>query len=218
MHVLFEKLTWIFFCTLPYVLFSAQLILTISKVCRLKIPGCHLNPNCSYYIFVHSPGCRWFCWCCSCYFTPLCSYWTDTYSCACRISYFDFFNSWCFTFKLYHRQPKWMLIVEKYVWSKTRGYHWNFQLVTVSWCLPTIWLTMLFLQPEPDFDQDIKDDVKDKCTKFGELKHVYVDKFVPPPTSEFLLFNSFLFSAIWPKLAKLGASFYFKTDVSTAAI
>ncbi|KAI5647799.1 hypothetical protein M9H77_33804 [Catharanthus roseus] len=32
------------------------------------------------------------------------------------------------------------------------------------------------LEPEPDFDQDIKDDVKDKCTKFGELKHVYVDK------------------------------------------
>ncbi|KAK2984394.1 hypothetical protein RJ640_026849 [Escallonia rubra] len=32
------------------------------------------------------------------------------------------------------------------------------------------------LEAEPDFDLDIKDDVKDECSKFGALKHIYVDK------------------------------------------
>ncbi|KAK2996139.1 hypothetical protein RJ639_029446, partial [Escallonia herrerae] len=32
------------------------------------------------------------------------------------------------------------------------------------------------LETEPDFDLDIKDDVKDECSKFGALKHIYVDK------------------------------------------
>uniref|UniRef100_A0A5B6ZBK4 RRM domain-containing protein n=2 Tax=Davidia involucrata TaxID=16924 RepID=A0A5B6ZBK4_DAVIN len=29
---------------------------------------------------------------------------------------------------------------------------------------------------EPDFDLDIKDDVQEECSKFGPLKHIYVDK------------------------------------------
>lgn len=29
---------------------------------------------------------------------------------------------------------------------------------------------------EPDFDLDIKDDVQAECSKFGMLKHIYVDK------------------------------------------
>ncbi|KAK3009214.1 hypothetical protein RJ639_013257 [Escallonia herrerae] len=32
------------------------------------------------------------------------------------------------------------------------------------------------LETELDFDLDIKDDVKDECSKFGALKHIYVDK------------------------------------------
>ncbi|KAL3514980.1 hypothetical protein ACH5RR_021882 [Cinchona calisaya] len=32
------------------------------------------------------------------------------------------------------------------------------------------------LESEPEFDQDIKDDVEDECSKFGKLKHIYVDK------------------------------------------
>ncbi|KAJ8767012.1 hypothetical protein K2173_012521 [Erythroxylum novogranatense] len=32
------------------------------------------------------------------------------------------------------------------------------------------------LEMEPDFDLDIKDDVKDECSKFGTLKHIFVDK------------------------------------------
>ncbi|GMN38210.1 hypothetical protein TIFTF001_007445 [Ficus carica] len=31
-------------------------------------------------------------------------------------------------------------------------------------------------ETEPDFDFDIKDDVQDECSKFGHLKHIYVDK------------------------------------------
>ncbi|KAJ4966115.1 hypothetical protein NE237_017964 [Protea cynaroides] len=32
------------------------------------------------------------------------------------------------------------------------------------------------LETEPDFDLDIKDDVQDECSKFGAVKHIYVDK------------------------------------------
>lgn len=31
-------------------------------------------------------------------------------------------------------------------------------------------------QTEPDFDLDIKEDVQDECSKFGSLRHIYVDK------------------------------------------
>ncbi|KAK6946451.1 Splicing factor RBM39, linker [Dillenia turbinata] len=31
-------------------------------------------------------------------------------------------------------------------------------------------------EKEPDFDLDIKEDVQDECSKFGALKHIYVDK------------------------------------------
>ncbi|KAL1188532.1 Nucleolin 1 [Cardamine amara subsp. amara] len=31
-------------------------------------------------------------------------------------------------------------------------------------------------ETEPEFDEDIKEDVKDECSKFGKLKHIYVDK------------------------------------------
>ncbi|XP_078173429.1 uncharacterized protein LOC144567217 [Carex rostrata] len=31
-------------------------------------------------------------------------------------------------------------------------------------------------ETEPDFDLDIKEDVQDECTKYGPLKHIYVDK------------------------------------------
>lgn len=31
-------------------------------------------------------------------------------------------------------------------------------------------------QTEPNFDLDIKEDVQDECSKFGNLKHIYVDK------------------------------------------
>ncbi|KAJ7556191.1 hypothetical protein O6H91_05G073500 [Diphasiastrum complanatum] len=31
-------------------------------------------------------------------------------------------------------------------------------------------------ETEPDFDLDIKDDVQDECSKFGVVKHIYVDK------------------------------------------
>ena len=34
------------------------------------------------------------------------------------------------------------------------------------------------LDVEPDFDLDIKEDVQDECSKFGTLKHIYVDKYV----------------------------------------
>ncbi|KAJ1429727.1 Splicing factor, RBM39-like [Sesbania bispinosa] len=31
-------------------------------------------------------------------------------------------------------------------------------------------------ETEPDFDLDIKDDVEEECSKFGRVKHIYVDK------------------------------------------
>ena len=37
-------------------------------------------------------------------------------------------------------------------------------------------MIITLLQTEPDFDLDIKDDVQDECSKFGKLKHIYVDK------------------------------------------
>lgn len=35
---------------------------------------------------------------------------------------------------------------------------------------------MYLVQTEPDFDLDIKEDVQDECAKFGNLKHIFVDK------------------------------------------
>lgn len=32
------------------------------------------------------------------------------------------------------------------------------------------------LEDEPDFDLDIRDDVKEECSKHGTLKHIYVEK------------------------------------------
>ncbi|XWS62622.1 hypothetical protein CRYUN_Cryun06bG0027000 [Craigia yunnanensis] len=32
------------------------------------------------------------------------------------------------------------------------------------------------LETEPDFDLDIKEDVKEECSKFGKLKHIYVNR------------------------------------------
>lgn len=32
------------------------------------------------------------------------------------------------------------------------------------------------LQTEPNFDLDIKEDVQEECSKFGNLRHIYVDK------------------------------------------
>jgi RNA-binding protein 39 len=34
----------------------------------------------------------------------------------------------------------------------------------------------LKLQTEPDFDLDIKEDVQDECSKFGAVRHIFVDK------------------------------------------
>jgi len=32
------------------------------------------------------------------------------------------------------------------------------------------------LETDPDFDLDIRDDVQEECSKFGQLKHIFVDK------------------------------------------
>ena len=33
-----------------------------------------------------------------------------------------------------------------------------------------------YKQTEPDFDEDIKEDVAEECSKFGRVKHIHVDK------------------------------------------
>lgn len=35
---------------------------------------------------------------------------------------------------------------------------------------------MIIQQTEPDFDLDIKEDTQEECSKYGKLKHIYVDK------------------------------------------
>uniref|UniRef100_A0A6N2L588 RRM domain-containing protein n=1 Tax=Salix viminalis TaxID=40686 RepID=A0A6N2L588_SALVM len=35
---------------------------------------------------------------------------------------------------------------------------------------------VLFWQTEPDFELDIKEDVQEECSRFGGVKHIYVDK------------------------------------------
>lgn len=35
---------------------------------------------------------------------------------------------------------------------------------------------LILLQTEPDFDLDIKEDVQEECSKFGRLKHIYIEK------------------------------------------
>jgi RNA-binding protein 39 len=32
------------------------------------------------------------------------------------------------------------------------------------------------LQTEPDFDLDIKEDVEEECSRYGQVKHIWVDK------------------------------------------
>lgn len=36
------------------------------------------------------------------------------------------------------------------------------------------------LQTDPEFDLDIKEDVEEECSKFGPVKHIYVDKYAVP--------------------------------------
>ena len=36
----------------------------------------------------------------------------------------------------------------------------------------------IFMQTDPDFDMDIKDDVEEECSKYGRVKHIYVDRWV----------------------------------------
>jgi hypothetical protein len=38
------------------------------------------------------------------------------------------------------------------------------------------WKFTSSLQTDPDFDLDIRDDVQDECSKFGVVKHIFVDK------------------------------------------
>ncbi|KAL8134260.1 hypothetical protein AgCh_009345 [Apium graveolens] len=33
-------------------------------------------------------------------------------------------------------------------------------------------------EDDPDFDQDIKEDVEEECSKYGQVKHIYVDNFL----------------------------------------
>lgn len=44
--------------------------------------------------------------------------------------------------------------------------------------MTTQFLTCDFWQTYEDFDMDIKEDVEGECSKFGKLKHIYVDKYV----------------------------------------
>jgi len=32
------------------------------------------------------------------------------------------------------------------------------------------------MQMDPDFDMDIKEDVEEECSKYGRVRHAYVDK------------------------------------------
>lgn len=42
--------------------------------------------------------------------------------------------------------------------------------------LMLLYICVLFSQTEPEFDLDIKEDVTEECSKFGNLKHIFVDK------------------------------------------
>lgn len=54
-------------------------------------------------------------------------------------------------------------------------------VITQSAGMPTEFLLLknMFdptMETDPDFDLDIKDDVQDECSKFGLVKHIFVDK------------------------------------------
>lgn len=34
----------------------------------------------------------------------------------------------------------------------------------------------IFMQMDPDYDMDIKEDVEEECSKYGRVRHAYVDK------------------------------------------
>lgn len=51
----------------------------------------------------------------------------------------------------------------------------QFAIIISLWvmlCKPRV----VFPQSEPDFDLDIKEDVQEESSKYGKLKHIYVDK------------------------------------------
>jgi RNA-binding protein 39 len=55
--------------------------------------------------------------------------------------------------------------------------NWLFTVTLYS--LSFNWITDINyydLQTEPDFDLDIKEDVEEECSKYGRVKHIYVDK------------------------------------------
>lgn len=103
-------------------------------------------------------------------------------------SNFAFSNCGCYIFWT-NWTAQWMFAVEEYVWS---GY-WGLCFFDNSFFFfPTLFKTFLvlshkifplwisdlklWLQTEPDFDLDIKEDVEDECNKYGRVKQIYVDK------------------------------------------
>lgn len=51
--------------------------------------------------------------------------------------------------------------------------------ICITSCISFVDILMLvspLFQTDPDFDLDIRDDVQDECSKFGAVKHIFVDK------------------------------------------
>ncbi len=40
----------------------------------------------------------------------------------------------------------------------------------------TVLMFYIFMQTDPEFDMDIKEDVEEECSKYGRVKHIYVDR------------------------------------------
>lgn len=51
-------------------------------------------------------------------------------------------------------------------------------LVYLYLLVPSCLMFYIFMQTDPDFDMDIKDDVEEECSKYGRVKHIYVDRWV----------------------------------------
>lgn len=54
---------------------------------------------------------------------------------------------------------------------------WGVSLCCILSEHPTYYFeSICHTQTEPDFELDIKDDVQDECSKFGTVKHIFVEK------------------------------------------
>jgi RNA-binding protein 39 len=70
-------------------------------------------------------------------------------------------------------QPSECLMLKNMFDPATEVVFFFFFFLVLHW---EVLILLKMLQTEPDFDLDIKEDVEEECSKYGQVEHIFVDK------------------------------------------